>query len=149
EVICQIKFPRALEIENRLPVDFQKDLTITYPLLETRDVVTIGIVPAAGEPSTFSRSALYEFLTLDRSCKIALTSEFVAVSTQVYNQWTDFRQHIERAPTAVQKHYAPSAFTRIGLRYVNVIERERLGLRRAPWRSLIRKSLLGVVGEKM
>lgn len=44
---------------------------------------------------------------------------------------------------ALNKIYAPSFFLRIGLRYINIIDREKIGLANVPWSKLLRPELIG------
>ncbi|QCI79895.1 TIGR04255 family protein [Hankyongella ginsenosidimutans] len=60
-----------------------------------------------------------------------------------YERWEIFSGHIERALASLMKSYSLSLFTRIGLRYVDVISRRRLGLENVRWSDLIKNSALG------
>jgi uncharacterized protein (TIGR04255 family) len=48
---------------------------------------------------------------------------------------------------ALTKLYAPAFFLRIGLRYRDRIDREKLGLQSVPWRELLRPEALGELGD--
>jgi len=143
EVICQIRFPRVLEIESRLPVDFQKTVAQRYPLLETREAVRIEI--SKGE--TTERAVVYEFGSTDHRWKLSLASDFIAISTQDYIRWEEFRDHLATSLAYLFQHYTPAIFLRIGLRYANLIDRSKLRLEGLPWREVIRPSLVGIMSE--
>jgi uncharacterized protein (TIGR04255 family) len=143
EVICQIRFPRVLEIESRLPVDFQKTAGQRYPLLETREAVRIEI--SKGE--TTERAVVYEFVSTDHRWKLSLASDFIAVSTQDYIRWEEFREHLASSLEYLFRHYTPAIFLRIGLRYANLIDRKKLGLDQLSWHEAIRPSLVGILSE--
>lgn len=145
EVVCQVKFPRVLAIDRELPVEFQGALAGAYPFLETRNSITIRVAPAI-EPE-LPPSLMYNFLTPDRTVTLTLASDYVAVRTEKYLRWEDFREHVRRAVDALLSVYSPGVFTRIGLRYVNAIERQPLGLENAAWCDLIRRSLLGILSD--
>jgi uncharacterized protein (TIGR04255 family) len=146
EVVAQIRFSRLLEIEQQLPVEFQKTLAPSYPFLETRDSLSVRVAPSNQAPEV-GRNALYDFVTSDRQVRLTLASTSIAVTTPAYVKWGKFRPHIETALRALSDTYHPPVFTRIGLRYVNAVERDVLQLGNLPWRDLIHAPLLGLLGS--
>jgi uncharacterized protein (TIGR04255 family) len=146
EVVAQVRFSRLLEIEQQLPVDLQKRLAGAYPLLETRDTVSLKIGPQT-QPPEAGRASLYDFLSPDRSLKLTLASDYIAATTEKYIKWEDFRPHIEVALKAVMDTYSPPVYTRLGLRYVNAIDKHKIGLGQVPWRELIHPPLLGILAS--
>ena len=44
--------------------------------------------------------------------------------------------------------YKPAYFERVGLRYVNIISREKLSLRDSAWKELIAPAYLGAMAEE-
>ena len=145
EVVCQCVFSRIFAIDERVPAAFQQALGANYPIVETRELV-IFPMNATSDSSTSKRTQ-YLFSTEDRRFTIALVSEFIAVSTQNYREWPEFVRHVEAALAALSHSYAEQTFTRIGLRYIDVVRREALGLGGLPWTELIRPSALGLLGE--
>lgn len=145
EVVCQCMFPRILAIDEGIPATFQQKLGASYPFVETREVVSFSMnVPNELTPA---KRIQYLFSTEDRRFTIALGSEFIAISTADYKQWSEFVQHVEAAFTALADSYAVPIFTRIGLRYIDVVSREKLGLGDYLWKDLFRRSALGLFGE--
>jgi uncharacterized protein (TIGR04255 family) len=74
---------------------------------------------------------------------ISLTKEFVAISDKDYQNWERLRQDIELAVRALGDVYSPAFYTRVGLRYKNVIDREDLGIPARAWRTLLSRALTG------
>jgi uncharacterized protein (TIGR04255 family) len=142
-VICHISFPRILAIDNDLPVDFQNALVGGYPLLETQSVRR----PPAAPDEQPGRGLIYEFSSADNEVSIALGAEFLAVRTSKYERWEAFREHVVIALRTLLTTYTLSVFTRISLNYVNVIDKEALGLKEARWSDLVRSSLIGPLSE--
>jgi uncharacterized protein (TIGR04255 family) len=104
-----------------------------------------------GSPQSpnLASTVVYDFLTSDRTIKVSLASNFVAVTAATYTRWQDFRPHLALGIKAVLETYAPPMFTRIGLRYVNAIEREKIGLNDVGWRELLDPPLLGLLGSEL
>ena len=145
DVICHFEFPRLLAIDNELPVDFQKALVSRYPLLETRTVSA----RAESEPAeeTGGRRLIYEFSSADKENVILLGSDFLGVRAFKYERWEFFREAVETAIRTLLSTYTLSVFTGITLNYVNVVNKEALGMKDVPWRDLIRPSLVGTMSE--
>lgn len=139
EVICQLRFPKILRIETEPPVDFQEAIRAEYPTLNTSPVIQL---PFVSSPQ-IAQGMTYEFLDKEEKWKLVLYSDFIALSTFNYEKWEDFRSRLSTAINLLVKYYSPSHFTRVGLRYQNLIIRSELELTQYPWRSLLQPALLG------
>lgn len=137
EVICQLRFPKILRIESETPVAFQEAVRSEYPLLNTSGAVEL--------PGVFiSQGLSYEFVDKEGDWKLVLSSDFIALSTLRYQKWENFRDRLLSAIELLVKYYSPSHFTRIGLRYQDVIIRSELELQTSSWQSLLQPSVLGI-----
>ncbi|CCD96503.1 hypothetical protein BRAO375_600076 [Bradyrhizobium sp. ORS 375] len=145
DVICHFDFPRVLAIDNELPVDFQKLLVSRYPLLKTRSVRQRPTAETSDEIT--GRRLIYEFSSANEQNMILLGSDFLGVRTFKYERWESFREGIETALRTLLATYTLSVFTGISLNYVNVVNKEALGLKDVPWGELIRSSLIGPLSE--
>jgi len=67
------------------------------------------------------------------------------VTEKQYRRWEDFRQQVYVAKQAVEESYQPAFYSRIGIRYQDVIDKTKLGLGSEPWISLIRAEFIGVL----
>lgn len=152
EVICQLRFPTILEIGQEDPAAFQKEIRATYPVYRKEDPVPrlppelSAILSQMGVPGSADR-VTYRFVSADSNRTISLSREFVAVSDSAYQRWEVFRQEVERAKQAVERVYQPAFYSRLGLRYRDVIDQARLGLSDEPWKALLNPSLVGVLND--
>lgn len=147
EVVAQVRFPRVLEIDDQLPSDFQRAIREDYPLLETQELalsVLIGQDPNKIMADDLPKRVVYHFIAPDRVWRISLSSEFIALTCDKYEQWEDFRPRMMAALEVVAKLYSVTHWTRMGLRYRDLIIREDIGLKDVPWRELIAPFLLGL-----
>lgn len=141
EVICQLRFPTILSINNVEPADFQEAIRDAFPQYARREDVTPPKVTGlgGGSPKVEQQPPVtnYNFLSADSHWKLNLTQNFIALSTLHYPGWEEFAQHLDRPLAAFIKLYKPAFFQRVGLRYVNIFSRSRLGLEDARWAELI------------
>lgn len=146
EVVCQFRFPRLLALDEGIPAEFQRLIGSAYPFVETQEVAQlsfgIGVAPAA----PITRTS-YSFITEDRLYKVNLSSEAITMSTERYVSWGEFFPHIRQGLEALLNAYPVPMFTRVGLRYVDVISRRALGLADVRWSDLVRQSALGLLAE--
>jgi uncharacterized protein (TIGR04255 family) len=148
EVICQLRFPRILKINAELPAAFQERIRAAYPVYsEPRAEANVQILPEwarmVGIDLGLGAGQTFNFSSADDTWKVTLTSQSLALTATHYTRWEDFKAHLEGPLAALIAVYSPAFFTRIGLRYRNVIRRSGLGLRDVPWRELLAGQVLG------
>ena len=88
EVICQLRFPTILSINNVEPADFQERIREDFPqYARKQDVLPPQIVNGKPEPQPPVTN--YHFLSQDGRWKLNLTKDFIALSTLSYPGWED------------------------------------------------------------
>ena len=156
EVLCQLRFPTILEIKTVDPAAFQNEIRSRYPLYskEGDDSLLSGSLGLPKEvadivaqfPIARRESVTHKFLTESSERYISLAPEFLAVTETDYTRWEDFKAQIALAMKAVETEYHPSFYSRIGLRYVDIIDKANIGLSEATWDSLINPAVIGMLG---
>lgn len=146
EVICQLRFHPILRIEAESPAAFQEAIRSEYPLFEQSPGEQLPIpeeiakrLPEGlriGNPS-------YTFTSEDGAWKVVLTRDFIASTTSKYERWQDFGKHLNLPLKALVEQYSPAFYTRIGLRYRDVIRRSILGLGEVDWAELLKPQIAG------
>lgn len=157
EVICQIRFPAILQIASGDPVDFQNKIRAEYPLY---DVESGGLPSGAPIPKELTEiikefqfmgpkeSTIYKFNTADSARFISLSTDFLAITERNYQRWEEFSKEITSARLALEEIYKPAFYSRVGIRYRDIIDKNKLGLKDEPWEKLINSSLIGLLGDK-
>lgn len=148
EVIFQLRFPTILSINAKQPFDFQDKIREKYPFYqEGNEQQNEMIIGQDGKPVQIktSNSKNYAFVSANEQYKINLTASFISISTVNYTQWEDFKKHIDFVVPYFEEVYKPAFYTRIGLRYIDAITREDLGLKDVKWNDLIEPHILGVM----
>ena len=148
EVICQLRFPTILSINNVEPADFQEAIRDTFPQYARRqDVPAPQPMPQGANAPRPASVTNYHFLSEDSHWKLNLTKDFIALSTIRYPGWEEFARHLDKALAAFIQTYKPAYFQRVGLRYVNLISRKRLDLEDTPWTDLIAPAYTGALKD--
>lgn len=150
EVICQVRFPPILRIEAEPPAAFQERVRNGYPMFRELQ----PDLPATGVPAEIAgivrsmlpsraRATAYEFASEDGAWCITLSRDALALKTTTYERWEGFREHLEGPLASLNELYRPAFFSRVGLRYVDVIQRSKLGLKDHPWSELLKPHIAG------
>lgn len=141
EVICQLRFPTILTINTVEPADFQEAIRAEFPQYARRQDMTppkITLAAPGAAPKVEQQPPVtnYNFLSADNQWKLNLTKDFIALSTLHYPGWEEFARQLDKPLAAFIRLYKPAYFQRVGLRYVNIFSRARLGLEGARWAEL-------------
>lgn len=150
DVICQLRFPTILSIGARDPAEFQDRIRDAYPIYERvegaelpkemadllRDIKFAG-------PDT---GVAHNFRSEDGKRLVGLKKDFISVSDAEYTTWGQFKQAIDEAKAALESTYRPAFYARTGLRYLDDIDRKKLGIDGKPWSELIAPEFLGHLG---
>jgi uncharacterized protein (TIGR04255 family) len=146
EVVCQLRFPRLLRVQQELPFEFQERIRPDYPLLEVEEA-NVSLALAVGEQVQPAVSApmprCFRFWDSEKVWQVTLHPDFLALSTRKYRQWEAFRDRLDQVLGAFEHVYGWPLLQRVGLRYQDFIRRSSLGLADRPWRSLLAARLGG------
>ena len=152
QVICQVRFPPILRIDTETPVDFQEcvrkqlpgyELTYDEDMDSLPQSISQSLPPEMRQLLHLGSNRRYQFFSKDRTWTVSLAKDFVAVETNQYSKWEDFRERLKLVINTLFQVYEPAYLTRIGLRYKNVIDRRRLHLEGVEWRDLLADFVLG------
>ncbi|MBI2918104.1 MAG: TIGR04255 family protein [Chloroflexi bacterium] len=156
EVICQLRFPTILRIGANGVAGFQDRIRREYPLYELQEP-SFEFPQLPKELSTIfeqlrlpkpAGAATHRFLTKDSQRFISLSDSFLALREAKYTRWELFKAEMQKAELALRELYQPAFYSRIGLRYRDVISRRSLGLDGVKWRDLLKAHLLGELGAE-
>ena len=146
EVICQIRFPPILKIDSDL-VRYQELVRKEYPYFKARldgppIGETIGELPPKIVEFLGSSNRVYDFASEDEQWIVSLSKEFIALRTFNYSNWSEFKSKFSNPLKVLENEFDPSFYSRIGLRYKNIIQRSNLGLNDVRWSELLSKNIL-------
>ena len=152
EVTYQLNFPVILSIEANEPFGFQDVIRETYPVynqrLEHQNAIVVNVDKANAVLNQQQVRKLHYFISEDQKCRVTLAKDMIAFSTLKYDTWDDFSYRATEIIEAFVKTYNPAYFTRLGLRYIDAIERKILGLQDSSWDELLKPHLCGCLAYK-
>ena len=145
EVVFRANYPKLLMIETELPSSFQKRVIDEYPIYEQRSVIQIVMATGAeGLPTpTEVPGRIHIFVSADRIWTVQLSSDSISLLTRRYVRWEEFKERLNKILIAFFTEYRIPILLRIGLRYQDLIQPERVGLAGRPWRELLQPHIAG------
>lgn len=146
EVITQARFSRILRLEEETPAEFQERIKDKYPVLIQKESVSMDVF-ADEEVAKKTITPIYEFSSREGDWTLVLSSEFLALTTKNYTQWEEFIGRFEEALGFFIEIYNPNFYSRLGLRYKDLIVPSKLGLKDRPWSDLINPVCLGFISD--
>lgn len=157
EVICQVRFAPILRIDARIPDMYQDAIRSMFPLFE--EIREGSLVPGDIEKDIpreirqllpgLDTKRMYDFKSMDGNWTIRLSRDFIALTATKYTLWEEFLDYFHKPFNSLIRIYRPTRFTRLGLRYQNVITRSALGLDNTPWAELINPRLAGALADDL
>jgi uncharacterized protein (TIGR04255 family) len=120
-VIAQVRFPMILAIsQDDEAAKFQERIRVKYPILESSSVQHVSVDAQTGVPS-IATGKVWSFYDTEKLWRVSLTNDFIAIETKKYQSRKHFIEEIEFILDAFFKSYGAQVYTRLGIRYVNVI----------------------------
>lgn len=153
EVICQLRFPTILRIDSEAPAAFQERVRSAYPVFLEHQTGNLGqslppeMASMAVRLSLGSGNKIYEFTSTDGMWTVNLTKDYLSLASHKYRRWEEFKSHLRAPLESLVECYAPSFFSRIGLRYQDAIIRSALDLADVGWSDLIKPYVAGELSQ--
>jgi uncharacterized protein (TIGR04255 family) len=152
EVSAELRFPPILKIDSSPPADFQDEIRSEFTSYQqSRESINLPPTAPQAVQNIFKSIPInsgptnHLFTTDDKKLQVVLTREKIALKTISYARWEDFQACFEKVRSVFERIYRPNAYSRVSLRYVDVIRRSILGLEAVPWSDLIDPAVGGAL----
>ncbi len=144
EVVCLLRFPTILKISNQEPAEFQDVIRFDYPIYEVQKTVNIPGLPTEVLKmsqqlgiSLNTQNTIYHFKSENLRWQLSLNQEFISLSTTEYERYEDFKLKFQKVLQIFENIYQPSFYTRVNLKYQDLIVRSNLDIKDKNWSELI------------
>lgn len=146
-VVCEFRFPAILNIELEVPAKFQEAVRSEYPIFQESVAANFAppeLLKLLSNANALPSGKTYEFQSINGEWKIVLTRQSFSLTCTKYKRWDEFQRRLELPFAALTSAYSPELFVRIGLRYRDLISRERLGLTDVGWGELLQPGFVDI-----
>lgn len=115
QAVCELRFPTLYELEGpKPPAKFALALRKEYPIQELVESVNLGSV----QPT---RANMHVFKSKKQRWTVTLKAASIVLETKHYDSFSEFNDRLIAILNAAVPVIDSDFFTRVGLRYVNVI----------------------------
>jgi len=146
-VVMQLRFNPILKIAQELPASFQEAIRPSFPKYGREESIgmpfELSSLPGnpAISPLRFAGGpTVWRFKTEDEKWTVGLSVDFISLETGNYSHFSDFESKASLIIEALHNIYGVDAYTRVGLRYINLFSSDTFG---GEWITLFNPSLLG------
>ncbi|WP_298193726.1 TIGR04255 family protein [Metallibacterium sp.] len=113
--VCELRFPTIFEIEDpRPPSEFWHTLRKDFPNHSLINDVQVG-------PASLAKASVHQFTSRNSRWTVVLKSSSISLETSRYDSFEEFAEQLKTVLTAATSTIDSDFFTRIGLRYINVL----------------------------
>ena len=156
EVVCQFRFPTILRIREGQLSDFQVRIQQDYPIYSEREP-SLAVPPQVPKELVAILEQIkmpipaglltHRFHSKDSLRFISLSDEFMALASKKYDRWESFKEEVVKAESVLKEVYNPTFYSRIGLRYRDMISRRELKLTNVGWQELLKPYIIAELGD--
>jgi uncharacterized protein (TIGR04255 family) len=153
-VVAQLRFHPVLKLADHI-ADFQEAIRDRFPAFEKKEVRQATIVMAApGQPMSSEvdvrQSELFCFSDPERQVTVTLGVDQATIEARSHVSVRDVINDVNVVVPAVESVYKPIRPTRLGLRYVNLIDRQTISKslgKDVDWPDIINQSFLSPASD--
>jgi uncharacterized protein (TIGR04255 family) len=118
QAVCELRFPTLMELgEAKPPAALVQALRKEYPHLELGNEMTIGMGGMSNETNY-----VHTMRTSKMDWSVSLKQSALTVETSSYSDYAEMKARVLKVVEAAKKVIDSDFFTRVGLRYINVID---------------------------
>jgi uncharacterized protein (TIGR04255 family) len=146
EVVCQVRFAASSGMPRKQLNAFWDRIRDRFPRMEEAEGVEAPNVTDELPQEVIDYLSLhefYDFISEDGLWTLSLTADSLALTCRSYERWEEFKIWMALALDALERTYQPQTFLRLGLRYLDVVQRSQLGLDGVAWPELLAGPLVG------
>ncbi len=129
DVIFQARFPQIIRIADEKPAKFQEQIRKRgFPETKIKKAEDFPHGIPENIRNFFVDDSEYMFFSEDGVWKITLTKDLIALNCTKYKNYAEFEERLKTMLEIFWKEYEPNYFSRIGLRYRSLANKNILDL---------------------
>jgi uncharacterized protein (TIGR04255 family) len=118
QAVCELRFPTLMELgESKPPVVLVHALRKEYPHLELANEVTIGMGSMNND-----NNHVHTMRTSKANWSVSIKQSSLTVETSAYSEYAEMKKRVLKVIEAAEKVIDTDFFTRVAIRYINVID---------------------------
>lgn len=141
-VLIQLKFPPILLIDSKEPAEFQEKIRGKFPYYNS-----FVNKLSNNELQDIKKNYIFR-KNQNGNDYIILNRDSISLNTDKYDKWENFKKNFKLALDSFESIYKPNLYTRIGLKYTDIISRKKLNKPKYKWSDLINEKYLGFISEE-
>lgn len=139
QAVCELRFPTLYDLRQDVPpIQLAKVLRKEYPIHETSNDLNVG---AGGIAHAFAH------VFRGKRWSVTLRANSITIETNKYTSYADFRERILQILAIAPETIDADFFTRVGLRYINVVPYAQAEVAKWVNPSLVESLATGVYGD--
>ena len=139
--VCELRFPTLLELETTAPRIFTRALRSEFPTYEKRTALS------ATQENTIVGATQHTYLSKKSRWTVSVRSTALSLETSRYDSFEDFKKRLAFVLNAAKEMIDSDFFTRVGLRYQNVLPYKRDDISSWVNRDLVAPLAAGTFGD--
>lgn len=146
-VVVDVRFHPILKVADRI-ADFQERLRASHPAFQRQHQQLVNLQPLGGVQVRSEEA--FAFSTPDGASTVTLNTTALILESRSHQTRDQLLGHVDRAVGALLDVYGFANPTRLGMRYVNMLDRESIASDlKTPveWSGLVSERFLKVPGE--
>jgi uncharacterized protein (TIGR04255 family) len=141
-VVCQVRFPTILELAGgQPPAEFQRRIRNSFPVARPHySGIAMGVQP--GGAAQAALAMVWRFDDREADWTVSLGADFLALETKQYKRFEDFIGRFLDLLGELRQMYPIELRERLGLRYLDRIDRLKNPKLPPGWPSLVRSEVI-------
>lgn len=118
QAVCELRFPTLMELgDSKPPAGLVNALRKEYPYLELGNEVTLSMGSGAN-----GSNHVHTMRSAKLTWAVSVKQSSLTIETSAYTEFAEMKKRVLHIVSAAAKIIDSDFFTRVGLRYINVID---------------------------
>ncbi len=146
-VVCQLRFPTILDlVSGQPPTEFQRRVRTRYPVAGPQHIEMVLPEIQTGATARRVLSTIWRFEDRESAWTVSIGADFLALETKQYRRFEEFISRFMDVVGKIREVYSVELRERLGLRYMDRIDRQRQPALPPDWPAQVRPEIIPLRG---